>query len=158
MRLLWAMTKILSPKVIRSHWGPFEKVVLISFLTSWSLTLGAHFCSQKTPNTTKSSGIFNSKLGPYRALIFGYSNSLMDNFFTERINFGWFQTPSWGKLGPKLDQKCRLWECPAVVKIRVFHKALCISYIPMRTTCGQNFSFIGGYLPEYCPQTPQNWA
>ena len=48
------------------------------------------------------------------------------NFFFENTYFFWFCPPSWGKLGPKLDQKCKLWVRPVVVKIWIFK--ICITW------------------------------
>ena len=60
-----------------------------------------------TPNTAKSKYIFHSNLRPGRALIFGYLDSLMDNFFAQNIYFPRFRPPSWDTLGPNLDQNCK---------------------------------------------------
>ena len=78
----------------------------------------------KTPNTAKSNCIFHSKLRPDRALIFGYSDSPINKSFLWDIYFFQFCTHSWGKLGPKLDQKRKLLVCPAVVKLRIFTKSV----------------------------------
>ena len=46
---------------------------------------------------------------------------------------------------------------PAVGKIWKFQKELYIPQIPIRTTCGPNFSLIGRFLRELLPPNPQNW-
>ena len=91
-------------------------------LTSWSLTFGPIF-AQKNRNTAKSNCIFNSKLRPDRAQIFGYLDSPMDKLFPRTYLLFRFRISSWGKLGLKLDQKNNLWERPVVVKIWRFVKA-----------------------------------
>ena len=78
-----------------------------------------HIC-QKKINTAKSNCIFNSKLRPDRAQIFGYLDSPMDKYFPGKYLLFRFWTSSWDKLGQKLDQKNNLWERPAVVKIWLF--------------------------------------
>ena len=76
------------------------------------------------------------------------------NFFVNSVYFARFRTPSCGKLGPKSDQKYKLWVRHVVVKVWLFQKALYITYIPIRTTCGSNFSLVRRFLWKLLPQNP----
>ena len=149
----WATTEILA-LIVSPQLGVSEKVVLTWPLTSWSLTFG-HILAKKNTKYRKMYCIFNSKLGPDTALIFRYLDNPMD---LKSIYFIRFRTSSGGKLGPKLDQNCKLWVRPAVVKIRAFQKALYIAYILISTNCGPNFSLIGRFLRELLPENLQIWA
>ena len=114
--------------------------------------------AQKNVKYLKSNCIFHSKLKPDRAFIFAYSESPMDKFSRANVYFFWFCTPSWGKLGQKLDQKRKLWVHPAVVEIQIFWKVLHDSYIFIRTISGQNFSLIWLHLPELLPKQTPNFG
>ena len=82
-------------------------------LTSWSLTFGPIFSKKKQQKLQKVIVFLVQNWDQIGQGFFDNWIARWINFFRKSICSFRFETSSWGKLGPKWDQKCRLWERPA---------------------------------------------